>query len=89
MKSVLIADGNSAARTALPRLFEQEGWNVCGEASDGEQALAKGQELSPDLIVLELSMRAMNGLTARILEKTMPHIRLILAPSVVWLIATN
>lgn len=79
MKRVLIADGNSVIRTTLRQLFEQEGWAVCGEASDGEQAITKGQELGPDLVVLELSMASVNGLTvARILKEQMPGIHLLL-----------
>ena len=82
MKRILIADGNSVVRATLRQLFEQDGWNVCGEAADGEEVIAKGQELRPDLVVLELRMRFINGLAAaRALKEAMPSIRLILFTS--------
>ncbi len=63
-------------------MFEQAGWTVCGEASDGEEAVAMAQELKPDVIVLDLSMPLMNGLTAaRVLKKILPETPLILFTS--------
>ena len=60
-------------------MFEEAGWSVCGEASDGQEAIAKAQELRPNVIVLDLSMPQINGLTAgRILKETLPGTRLIL-----------
>lgn len=82
MKRILIADGNSVVRATLRQLFEQDGWTVCGEAADGEEAIAKGRKLRPDLVVLDLRMELTNGLAAaRILKDAMPDIRLILFTS--------
>ena len=66
----------------MRRMFEQEGWTVCGEASNGEEAIAMTQELRPDVVVLDLSMPVMNGLTAaRALKQLMPRTPLILFTS--------
>lgn len=40
------------------------GWQVCGEASNGREAVAKAMELHPDLVVLDVSMPLMGGLEA-------------------------
>jgi len=64
-KSVLIVDDNAHIRQALCELFEREAdFEVCGEAENGKQAIEKGQELRPDLIVLDLSMPVMNDFHA-------------------------
>jgi CheY-like chemotaxis protein len=66
----------------MRRMFEDAGWTVCGEASNGQEAITMAEELRPDLIVLDLSMPLMNGLTAaRILKAIMPAIPLILFTS--------
>jgi DNA-binding NarL/FixJ family response regulator len=76
---VLIVDDHPAIRRALHREFERAGWEVCGEAANGREAIAKTEQLLPELIVLDLAMPEMNGLTtARILKRTFPEVQLIL-----------
>jgi DNA-binding NarL/FixJ family response regulator len=77
---ILIADDNPAVRTLVRRCCETEpGWEVCGEASNGKEAIEKARELHPDLIILDLSMPVMNGLeAATILRKLMPSVPLIM-----------
>src|SRR5579863_5298364 len=60
--TVLIADDNVFVREALCKFFEQDEFDVCGEAENGKEAVDKAQELHPDLILLDLSMPVMNGL---------------------------
>jgi DNA-binding NarL/FixJ family response regulator len=63
-------------------MFETAGWAVCAEASNGEEAIAKAREVPADVIVLDFSMPAMNGLTAgSILKKMLPQTPLILFTS--------
>lgn len=66
----------------MRRMFEEADWKVCGEASNGQEAVSMAQELRPDLVVLDLSMPLMNGLTAaRILKALLPATPLILFTS--------
>ncbi len=66
-------------RKTLRELFEQASWSVCGEASNGQEVIANVQEFKPDVIVLDLSMPVMNGLSAaRILKGIVPKTPLIL-----------
>jgi DNA-binding NarL/FixJ family response regulator len=79
-KTILIVDDNASIRLGLCELFKSESdFEVCGEAENGKEAIAKALELHPDLIVLDLSMPVMNGLeAARQLKKLMPDVPLIM-----------
>jgi two-component system chemotaxis response regulator CheY len=79
-KTVLIVDDNAYIRQMLCDLFKPEAdFEVCGEAENGKEAIARAQELHPDLIVLDLSMPVMNGLdAARELKRLMPTVLLIM-----------
>jgi DNA-binding NarL/FixJ family response regulator len=62
---ILIVDDNAAIRRSLRSSIErQEDLQVCGEAENGENAVARVKELTPDLVVLDLQMPVMNGLDA-------------------------
>ena len=78
--TILIADDNRSVRHALCEFFDREDdFDVCGEAGDGREAVAKAEELHPDLILLDLSMPLMNGLDAtRILKRLMPQVPIIM-----------
>ena len=77
-KTVLIVDDNRYIRQSLCEQFQRESdFEVCGEAENGKEAIAKALELHPDLIVLDLSMPVMNGLdAARELKRLMPTVTL-------------
>ncbi len=77
---ILIADDDSTIRRLLRRLLEDHpNWEVCGEAVNGADAVAKIEHLAPDLAVLDLGMPQMNGLqAAREIYKAHPQIPLIL-----------
>lgn len=63
MARILIADDGEQVRKSLRHLLEQhEGWEVCGEAADGDETLQKLQELNPHVVVLDLAMPGMDGL---------------------------
>jgi CheY-like chemotaxis protein len=65
MKTILIADDNPAIRKTLGKLFEAEkGYAICGEAANGLEAINLAKACHPDLIILDLSMPVMDGLTA-------------------------
>jgi len=79
-KTILIVDDNAYIRHALCDLFKREAdFEICGEAENGKEAIAKARELHPDLIVLDLSMPVMNGLdAARELKRLMPTVPLLM-----------
>jgi DNA-binding NarL/FixJ family response regulator len=61
---ILIVDDHPVTREALAALLQQSGFTVVGQAADGETAVARADELVPDLILLDLSLPGMNGLEA-------------------------
>jgi CheY-like chemotaxis protein len=62
---ILIADDDSTIRLLLRRLLEkQPDWQVCGEASNGVEAIERVEELEPDVVVMDLGMPVMTGLQA-------------------------
>src|SRR6266540_5046222 len=61
---ILLVDDHPLTRSALAGLLTQHGFDVVGEASDGDEAITSAAELRPDLILLDLSMPGMDGLTA-------------------------
>jgi len=62
---ILIADDHEIVRHGLRRLLEtQPGWQVCGEAASGREAVAKVRQLKPDVAVLDFSMPELNGADA-------------------------
>ena len=61
---ILLVDDHPLTRSALGGLLKQHGFEVIGEAEDGEQAVECAAELQPDLILLDLSMPGVDGLTA-------------------------
>jgi DNA-binding NarL/FixJ family response regulator len=61
---VLIVDDHPLTRDALSALLVQQGFEVVGEAGDGAEAIARAGELRPDIILLDLTMPGMDGLTA-------------------------
>ena len=69
MESILIADDHPLTREALASLLEQHGFDVVGHASNGEEAISEAGRLRPRLVLLDLTMPGMDGLTA------LPHIR--------------
>ena len=82
-KTILVVDDSAYVRQALCELFQREAdFEICGEAENGKEAIAKALELHPDLIVLDLSMPIMNGLdAARELKQLMPTVPLIMYSS--------
>ena len=61
---ILLVDDHPLTRSALAGLLQQHGFDVIGEAADGESAIARAAELQPDLVLLDLSMPGLDGLSA-------------------------
>jgi DNA-binding NarL/FixJ family response regulator len=77
---ILIADDSEPVRRAVRRLLSMEtGWDVCGEASDGQDALQKTRELHPDLVLLDIHMPVASGFeTARLIRKENSQIKILI-----------
>ncbi len=67
---ILIVDDLAFIKLLLRDLVEKAGFRVVGEASDGEEALQMFQDKRPDVVLLDITMPKMDGLTAlkKILE---------------------
>jgi two-component system, NarL family, nitrate/nitrite response regulator NarL len=62
--SVLVVDDHPLTREALASLLRAHGFDVAGAAADGAEAIALAREAQPDLVLLDLSMPGLDGLTA-------------------------
>ncbi len=71
---ILLADDHALLRRGLRLLLAaNNGWQVCGEADNGRDAIARARELKPDIVVLDISMPQLNGLeAARQIHKELP-----------------
>jgi CheY-like chemotaxis protein len=75
---ILIADDHEAVRRGLRSAVTSAGWDLCGEAVHGKDAVEKVQALNPDLVILDLSMPVMNGLdAAREIRRTSPKVKIV------------
>jgi response regulator NasT len=61
---VLIAEDEALIRLDLREMLEEEGFDVVGEAADGERAVALATELKPDLVICDVKMPKMDGIAA-------------------------
>ena len=79
-RTILIADDSEMVRAKIREALEREtDFEICGEATDGIETVAKAKELTPDLILLDVKMPRLTGLeVAGILRHTQPRIRIIM-----------
>jgi DNA-binding NarL/FixJ family response regulator len=62
---ILIVDDDVTIRRLLRRILEERpGWEVCGEAANGNDAIAQTEQLAPDLAIIDLAMPNKNGIEA-------------------------
>src|SRR5216684_1842176 len=76
---LLIVDDHEIVRKGVRMLFaNNDSFEVCGEAQNGMEAIRMVPELSPDVVILDLSMPGMNGFeTAAIIRLIAPSIRIV------------
>ena len=63
-RRVLLAEDEALIRLDLKEMLQEEGYEVVGEAGDGETAVKLAEQLRPDLIILDVKMPGMDGITA-------------------------
>ncbi|MDO5083490.1 response regulator [Arachnia propionica] len=61
---VLVAEDEALIRLDLVELLTDEGFEVIGQAADGEEAVKLARELEPDLIIMDVKMPKLDGITA-------------------------
>lgn len=61
---VLIVDDAAFMRMMIREILTKNGYEVCGEANDGTQAIEKYKELKPDLVTMDITMPEMDGIQA-------------------------
>jgi DNA-binding NarL/FixJ family response regulator len=79
-RTILVADDSPLMRKILCEIFEtEEDYDICAEATNGQEAIDLALKHRPELIILDLSMPVMNGVEAsRELKRIMPTVPIIL-----------
>ena len=74
MVRIFLADDHDVVRQGVRAMLEAHfGWQVCGEAANGREAVRLAETLKPDIVVLDLEMPELNGLQAtRQIKKVLP-----------------
>ena len=72
---ILVADDHDLMRRGIKTLLQTHaGWEICGEAQTGREAVSRTEELKPDVVVLDISMPDLNGIeAARRIRKASPE----------------
>jgi DNA-binding NarL/FixJ family response regulator len=75
MLRIIIADDHEVIRDSLRGLLSRrEDWQICGEASNGRDAVEMAKRLRPDIALLDLSMPLLNGIEATLqIRKALPR----------------
>lgn len=76
---IVLADDHVLVRQGIKSLLEREGFQIAGEAADGQELVRIAGELQPDVAVLDIGMPVMNGLiAAHELKRVCPKTRTVL-----------
>ena len=63
-RRIVVAEDEAIIRVDLAEMLSEAGYDVVGQAADGEQAVALATELRPDLIIMDVKMPVLDGITA-------------------------
>jgi DNA-binding NarL/FixJ family response regulator len=76
---LLLVDDHTLLRQGLRRVVEDAGFDVVGEAADGEEAVRLAVDLQPDLVLMDVSMPVLDGIEAtRRLRQSVPEARVVM-----------
>lgn len=76
---ILIVDDAAFMRMMIRDILTKNGFEVCGEANDGAQAIEKFKEFRPDLITMDITMPEMDGINAlKEIKKLDPNAKVIM-----------
>jgi DNA-binding NarL/FixJ family response regulator len=76
---LLLADDHTMLREGLRRSMEGEGFDVVGEASDGDEAVRLAEELKPDVVLMDVSMPVLDGVDAtRLVRERLPDTQVVM-----------
>ena len=82
-KRVLIVDDALIMRQRIKDIAEEAGWQIAGEAKDGEEAVALFQQEKPDLVTLDIVMPNLDGVSAlKQMMENDPHARVVMVSAV-------
>ena len=77
-KKVLIVDDSGYMRQVIRRHLESKGFEVTGEAADGNEVVTMAETLKPDLITMDLSMKNLGGIEAtKLVKKALPEAKVL------------
>jgi DNA-binding NarL/FixJ family response regulator len=77
---ILIADDHDVMRQGTRSVIEREpGWEVCGVACTGREAVTQASELAPDIVIMDMTMPELNGLEAALqIKRRAPHTEILM-----------
>ena len=77
---ILVADDHEVMRTGVRALIEHEpGWQVCGTATNGQEAVETAKKLKPEVVVLDMTMPELDGLEAlRQIKHALPNTEVVI-----------
>src|SRR5215467_6717563 len=77
---IVLADDHDIVRAGLKSLLAQRPeWTICGEATNGLEAVSKVVELTPDVVILDITMPVMSGLEAALkIRRLAPVTRIVI-----------
>lgn len=75
---ILIADDHALFRDSLKSLLEARSYQVVGEAADGKQAVERARLLRPDVVLMDLAMPVLDGLSAtKLISAELPQVKVV------------
>lgn len=76
---ILLADDHTMVRQTMRRAMEDEGFEVVGEAADGDEAVKLAEQLDPDVVLMDVTMPVLDGVAAtRLLRRSVPQSQVVM-----------